>query len=174
MNDSPNPDPDLSDAFREAFRLHPAGAVVISADQGGQPVALTVSSLISVSMAPTTVAFSLSAKSSSSAAIRGAGTLVIHFLRLQDMPLAQLCASSGADQFGPGVNWTRLATGEPRYTDVGVWFRARIVKELGVAGATPIVAEVLDGQVEQASAPPEDTSLVYLNRRWHGVRVQAS
>jgi flavin reductase (DIM6/NTAB) family NADH-FMN oxidoreductase RutF len=63
MTDGLNPDPDLPDAFREAFRLHPAGAVIISADQGGQPVALTISSLISVSMSPPTVAFSLSAKS---------------------------------------------------------------------------------------------------------------
>lgn len=170
MSDGWNPELDLSDAFREAFRFQPAGAAIISADFGGQPTALTISSLISVSTSPPTVAFSLSAKSASSAAIRQAKTPVIHFPRLEDMPLAQLCASSGADRFGPGVNWTRLATGEPRYTDVGVWFRARIVNELAVAGATLIMAELLEGQVDEADAHPEETSLVYLNRRWHGVR----
>jgi flavin reductase (DIM6/NTAB) family NADH-FMN oxidoreductase RutF len=172
MTDGLNPDPDLPDAFREAFRRHPAGAVIISADEGGQPVTLTLSSLISVSMAPPTVAFSLSAKSSNSMAIRRSKSLVIHFLRREDMPLAKLCASSGPDRLGPGINWTRFATGEPRYTDACVWFRARIVNKLAVAGASLIVVELLDGQVNTASLKPAETSLVYLNRRWHDIRRQ--
>lgn len=56
----------MTEAFREAFRRHPAGVAVITADPGNQPVAMTVSSLISVSAAPPVVAFSLSTKSASS------------------------------------------------------------------------------------------------------------
>ena len=44
------------------------------------------------------------------------------------------------------------------------------MNELAVAGATLIVAELLEGQVDEADAHPEETSLVYLNRRWQGVR----
>ena len=170
LGDGLNAELDMSSAFRDAFRLHPEGVAIISTDFHGQPIALTISSLISLSTRPPTVTFSRSAKSSSSAAIRQAQTVVIHLLRLEDMALAQLCASSEADRFDPGVNWTRLSTGEPLYSDVGVWFRARIVNELAVAGATLVVAEWLDGHADKNDAPPEETSLVYLNRRWYGVR----
>lgn len=166
MNDDDLPGP-LSEAFRQAFRQHPAGVAIVTADPGDGPVALTVSSLISVSPMPPTVAFSLSAASSSAAGIRRAPTMIIHMLRLQDLELAQLCATSGADRFGPGVNWTRLPTGEPLYTDVGIWFRARLLHELPVSGATLIVAELMGGQVTEV---PEESSIVYLNRRWHSLR----
>jgi hypothetical protein len=58
----------LEDAFRDAFRHHPAGVAVI-ADPGDGPAALTARSLISVSADPPTVAFSLSAPSTRAAAI---------------------------------------------------------------------------------------------------------
>ena len=170
MSADTHPDDTLSKAFREAFRNHPAGVAVITADPGDGPVALTVSSLISVSAAPPTVAFSLSAQSSTAGAILRAGTMVIHLLRHKDMLLAQLCATSGADRFGSEVAWTRLVTGEPRYTDVGIWFRARTLHKLPVAGATLIVAELTNGQVAETDAQQDELSMVYLNRQWHGLR----
>lgn len=165
MNHVSKPEMTLSDAFREAFRHHPAGVAVITTAHEGQPVALMVSSLISVNPQPPTVAFSLSAASSSAEAILQAKTVVIHFLQLRDQPLAQLCASGGADRFGPQVNWDWLPTGEPHYTDVVVWFRASIVNTLPVTGATLIVAELLEGR----SAGTPGAALVYLNRRWQGL-----
>lgn len=162
--------PVLSEIFSEAFRNHPAGVAVIAADAGDGPAALTVSSLISVSAAPPTVAFSLSAQSSTAATILRAGTMVIHLLRHKHISLAQLCATSGADRFGAGVRWTRLPTGEPRYTDVGIWFRARPLHTLPVSGATLIVAELLEGQVAEGEASEDELSIVYLNRQWHGLR----
>lgn len=157
----------MSDAFREAFRRHPAGVAVITADPGGRPVAMTVSSLISASAAPPVVAFSLSSRSRSAAPILEAETMVIHLLRYTDIELAQLCASSGTERFPPGGAWERLPTGEPRYTGVATWFRARRVGALPIEGATVVAAELLEGEVEPGSDPPEAHSLVYLDRRWH-------
>jgi flavin reductase (DIM6/NTAB) family NADH-FMN oxidoreductase RutF len=170
MNDASPPSLTVQDAFREAFRQHPSGVVVIAADPGDGPVALTLSSLISVSATPPTVAFSLSDASTSAAAVRRAGTMVIHFPRLRDVALAQLCATSGADRFGPNVPWARLSTGEPRYTDIDIWFRARIIHQLTVTGATLIVAELIEGSVPSARDATDHLSMVYLNRRWHGLR----
>lgn len=161
---------DLATAFREAFRHHPAGVAIITADPGDGPVAITVSSLISVSADPPMVAFSLSARSSASAAMLRAASLVVHFLRLADLPIAQLGATSGADRFGPGVNWDRLPTGEPRYPEVATWFRARIVGTLPVQGATLVAAELLEGHAEAATDATESLSMVYADRRWHGLR----
>ncbi|WP_229582929.1 flavin reductase family protein [Paracoccus sp. S-4012] len=112
------PHDDLTTAFREAFRVHPAGVAIVTAETEAGPVALTISSLISVSAAPPIVAFSLSERTSTSQRVLNAETVVIHLARRADLPLAQLGATGGADRFGPGVEWERLSSGEPRYSAV--------------------------------------------------------
>lgn len=167
MTTAPSP---VSAVFREAFRCHPAGVAVITADPGGRPVAMTVSSLISVSAEPPTVAFSLSTRSGSTAAVLEAGSVVIHLLRYADLDLAKLGATPGADRFGPGVGWERLPTGEPRYTAPATWFRGRVKGALPVEGATLVAAELLEGATGDAPGAPEHESLIYLDRRWHRLR----
>jgi flavin reductase (DIM6/NTAB) family NADH-FMN oxidoreductase RutF len=163
----------LSQAFREAFRCHPAGVAVITADPGSGPVAMTVSSLISVSAEPPMVAFSLSARSSATASVLAAESIVIHLLRYADLPLARLGATSGAERFGPDIAWQRLPGGEPRYTDVATWFRARIAGTLPVPGAMVVTAELLEGIAATLAGAPELESLIYLDRRWHRLRESA-
>lgn len=158
----------VMEAFLAAFRHHPSGVAIITADPGDGPVALTVSSLISISVAPPTVAFSLSDASSSARSVKRAETIVVHFIRRADMQLARLCATSGADRFGADVQWSRLETGEPYYLQVDLWFRAAIRDQLATPGARLVTAELL-------SVPdlwPEmhlDEALVYANRNWHGL-----
>jgi len=166
----PNSAQHLSAAFREAFRCHPAGVAIVSADPGTGPIALTVSSLISVSAEPPLVAFSLSARSGTAAALLQAKNVVIHLARFDDLELAQLAATSGADRFGPDVPWERLPTGEPRYTPMATWFRAELRGTLPLEGATLVAAELLEGEVAPPGAEPERDSLVYLDRRWHRLR----
>lgn len=152
-----------------AFRHHPAGVAIITADPGDGPVALTVSSLISVSAAPPTVAFSLSDNSTSAGAVRRAETIVVHFVRRDDMELARLCATGGKDRFGPDVRWARLETGEPHYPEVALWFRAAIREQFVVPGACLVSAELLEVS-PRLNEPHRDDALVYANRAWHGLR----
>lgn len=156
----------MTPAFREAFRRHPAGVAVITGHPGDRLVAITISSLISVSAAPPIVAFSLSTRSSSSEPLLRAETMVIHLLRYTDIDLAQRCASS-AERFPPGDTWELLPTGEPRYTSVATWFRARKLGVLPIEGATLVAAELLEGEAHPEDTAPEAQSLVYLDRRWH-------
>jgi flavin reductase (DIM6/NTAB) family NADH-FMN oxidoreductase RutF len=160
----------VAKAFKQAFRHHPAGVAILTADCGEGPVALTVSSLISVSAHPPTVAFSLSEASSSSRSILRAETVVVHFVRRKDMQLARLCATSGVERFNSDVNWSRLATGEPYYPEVEPWFRAVVRGRLAVLGACVVTAELLE-----VSAPADESLekevLVYVNRTWHGLRA---
>lgn len=160
----------ISDAFRKAFRGHPSGVAVIAADPGERPAAMTVSSLISVTADPPVVAFSLSSRSTSSAPILRARTMVIHLLQFSDLKLARLAATSGADRFSGEIPWERLPTGEPRYTDVATWFRARQVGIMPLEGATLVAAELLDGAVRPEGEVPDCESLVYLDREWHLLR----
>jgi len=160
----------LSAAFREAFRHHPSGVAVIAADPGDGPAALTVGSLISISAAPPTVAFSLSDLSSASAAILRAETMVVHFMRAENVALARLCATRGADRFTPATGWRRLPGGEPYFPEVRTRFRARRRESLTLRGATLVVAELLSATHPQPDPAPEESSIVYLDRRWHGLR----
>ena len=48
--------------------------------------------------------------------------------------------------------------------------RTRRVGLLAVQGATLIVAELTEGMVADSDPLPEDNSMVYLNRQWHGLR----
>jgi flavin reductase (DIM6/NTAB) family NADH-FMN oxidoreductase RutF len=158
----------MREAFLTAFRHHPSGVAIITADPGDGPVALTVSSLISVSVTPPTVAFSLSDNSSSARSVKRAETVIIHFARRADMQLARLCATSGADRFSKDVQWGRLETGEPYYPDVELWFRAAIRDQLVAPGARLVTAELLSVSPGVADKGPEQ-ALVYANRNWHGL-----
>lgn len=158
----------VTDAFLGAFRHHPAGVAIITADAGDGPAALTVSSLISVSAVPPTVAFSLSAASSSARVVERATSVVVHFVRRADMQLARLCATSGKDRFGPDVTWARLDSGEPYYPQVGLWFRAEIRGRLETPGACLVTAE-LTAVSPAAHATQQAETLVYANRAWHGL-----
>jgi flavin reductase (DIM6/NTAB) family NADH-FMN oxidoreductase RutF len=158
----------VTEAFLAAFRHHPSGVAIITADAGDGPAALTVSSLISVSLSPPTVAFSLSDASSSARTIGRAETLVVHFVRRSDMQLARLCATSGKDRFGTDVNWSRLAGGEPYYPQVDIWFRAAIREQLPVPGARLVTAELLSAS-QCADDGRASDALVYANRSWHGL-----
>ncbi|MQB41041.1 flavin reductase family protein [Rhizobium sp. ICMP 5592] len=159
----------VAEVFMMAFRHHPAGVAIITADPGDGPVALTVSSLISISASPPMVAFSLSDNSSSAHAVRRAETVVVHFVRRSDMELARLCATRGKDRFGPDVRWARLESGEPHYPDVGLWFQAAIRGLFPVPGACLVSAELLKASPGAQEGQQDDT-LVYANRAWHGLR----
>jgi flavin reductase (DIM6/NTAB) family NADH-FMN oxidoreductase RutF len=159
----------VSEAFKLAFRHHPAGVAILTADSGEGPVALTVSSLISVSANPPMVAFSLSEASSNARAILQAETLVVHFVRRKDMQLARLCATSGTERFNANVKWDRLATGEPFYMEIEPRFRAAVRGRLAVPGASVVTAELLD-VFGHATEQLEKEALVYTNRTWHGLR----
>lgn len=161
---------DLSNAFRKAFQHHPAGVAILTAEAPDGPLALTVSSLISVNASPPLVAFSLSAASYSAAKLLEAETLVIHFPSRSDKELALMCASRGTNRFGHDVAWQRLPTGEPRYTDVETWFRARLTNRLPVEGATLVTAQILNGSVAAQRAC--DDAMVYLNRQWHSLQPE--
>ncbi len=157
-----------ADEFRHAFRAHPAGVAVVTAEAGNGPVAMTVSSVASVAIDPPTLMFSASGISSSTPTIRAADTVVVHLLSADDVDLAKLCAQKGSNRFGDDVDWDRLPTGEPYYPNATCWLRGRVVASVDAAGSTIIVVEAIEAKPdmeEEIAADP--TPLVYHNRRWH-------
>jgi flavin reductase (DIM6/NTAB) family NADH-FMN oxidoreductase RutF len=157
------------DTFKAAFRMHPAGVSVITADAGNGPAAMTISSLTSVSTEPPLVTFSLSALSWSTPAFLESDTVVVHLLGSEHLRLAQLGATGGVDRFADKLAWTRLPTGEPVFRETYAWLRGKIVHRLEAGNAVICVAHIVQASVPDADAVAAETStpLVYHSRTWH-------
>lgn len=155
-----------ADQFRFAFRSHPAGVAVITADAGDGPVAMTVSSVASIAIDPPTLMFSASAISSSTPTILRAETVVVHLLASDQVALAKLGARPGAQRFGHDVDWGRLPTGEPYYP-AATWLRGRVVQRVDVHGSTLIIVEAIEAKPQDEADHVDPSPLVYHNRRWH-------
>ena len=161
--------PSLSaDDFKAVFRGHPGGVAVITADDGTGPVALTATSVSSVSADPPLLVFSVSAQSSSARALAAADTVVVHLLDAQDLPLARLGATSGVDRFADTDSWSRLVTGEPVYHGVRAWIRGAVVNRMDAGGSTIFAVHALQSSLSRDPAVGEaGDTLVYHNRTWH-------
>jgi len=157
-----------ADEFKALFRGHPGGVAVITADAGDGPVALTATSVSSVSAEPPLLIFSISSLSSAADVLSRAETVVVHLLDAQDIDVARLGATSGVDRFAQTHLWSRLVTGEPVYHDVRAWVRCAVIGRMDAGSSTVIAAHALQSQVVRDVAPGEPgDALVYHNRTWH-------
>lgn len=157
-----------ADEFKALFRGHPGGVAVITADAGDGPVALTATSVSSVSAEPPLLIFSVSSLSSASDALSRAETVVVHLLDAHDIEVAKLGATSGIDRFAETHRWSRLVTGEPVYHGVRAWVRCAVIGRMDAGGSTVIAAHALQSGVERDVAGGDhDDALVYHNRTWH-------
>ncbi len=151
--------------FKAAFRQHPAGIAVITADCGDGPVAMTASSVFSVSAEPPVLVFSVSAQSSAAPTILAAETIVVHMLTADNLDLAQLAATSGVDRFADTSIWERLPSGEPYYIHAHAWIRGRVVDHMKIGDSTVVAVHALESSVPDDAAAAQP--LVYHNRTWH-------
>lgn len=156
------------DTFKAIFRGHPGGVAVITAYGDDGPVALTASSVSSVSVDPPLLIFSVSDQSSAAPVITAASSIVVHLLDADDIDIARLGATSGVDRFADTSSWARLATGEPVYTGARAWVRCAVVSRMDAGSSTVIAAHALQANLERDIEPgaPGD-ALVYHNRGWH-------
>jgi len=164
-------EPGLSpDDFREAFRNHAGGVAVVTADAGRGPVALTATSVISVSATPPLLVFSASTLSSSTSTILESSSVVVHLLGAGQVDLARLCATSGADRFADTTAWTRLPTGEPHFVAAPVSIRGRIAATCAAGASTLVVVNATHAHHAPTGADARSDAsgpLVYHNRTWH-------
>lgn len=157
-----------AERFKALFRGHPGGVAVITAHGDEGPVALTASSVSSVSVDPPLLIFSASAISSATATIAAADSIVVHLLDADDIEVARLGATSGVDRFADTDAWTRLSTGEPVFHGVRAWARCAIVSRMDAGGSVVIAAHALQINIDRQLEPGEPgNALVYHNRQWH-------
>lgn len=157
-----------TDNFKAAFRNHPGGVAVLTADSGTGPIGLTATSVASVSANPPILMFSVSGQSSTGPAMTKAASVVVHLLGEQEVELAKTFATSGIDRFADPTSWSRLATGEPYLLAATTWLRGTVVNQMEAGDSTIIVLEIQEVKLPDSG---EDTvtpgPLVYHNRTWH-------
>lgn len=157
-----------ADEFKTLFRGHPGGVAVITADGPEGPVALTATSVSSISAEPPLLVFSLSSRSSATPAIASASTIVVHLLDAHDLGIARLASASGVDRFADPALWTRLFTGEPVYHGVRAWVRCSVVNRMAAGDSTVVAAHALQSSIQRPVEPgAHGDALVYHNRGWH-------
>jgi flavin reductase (DIM6/NTAB) family NADH-FMN oxidoreductase RutF len=157
-----------SDDFRSLFRGHPSGVSVITATGPDGPVALTASSVASVSADPPLLVFSVSALSSATPTLLAADSIVVHLLDADDLDIARLGATSGIDRFADTASWAPLPTGEPLFRGVRAWVRCAVVSRMDAGGSTVIAAHALQAHLARdVAADGASAALVYHNRSWH-------
>ena len=153
--------------FKLAFRNHAAGVAVITADAGAGPVGLTATSVFSVSAEPPLLVFSISGRTSSAPTIRSAETLIVHLLGRDQLDIARLCSTPGADRFGDTSIWDRLITGEPYFPAAHTWIRGRVINRMDAGDSTVVAVHALQVRLPATGAVGEP--LVYHNRVWHAL-----
>jgi flavin reductase (DIM6/NTAB) family NADH-FMN oxidoreductase RutF len=160
-----------ADEFKEAFRHHPAGVVVLTADAGEGPVALTASSVFSVSADPALIVFSIGNEASASSTFAKSDTVVLHMLLDAQLPLAKLCSTHGVDRFADEAMWSRLETGEPYFLNVPARIRGRVISRTAAGSSTIYLVHALEAEISEDSAAVKP--LVYYNRSWHALDAQS-
>jgi flavin reductase (DIM6/NTAB) family NADH-FMN oxidoreductase RutF len=153
-----------ADRFKQAFRNHPAGVVVITVDAGRGPTGFTATSLTSLSLAPPLVSFGIGTGTSSWPHVERASSLVVNFLAAGQEDVAKRFATSGIDRFSAPTRWFRHPAGDPVLDGVAGWLRAGVERTVPAGDHRIVIARVEDAWLEEDSAP-----LVFHGGRYHAL-----
>ena len=159
------------EVLKSAFRSHAAGVSIVTASGEGGPLALTASSITSVSAEPAIVLVSVASTTETGRALTRTRSMVIHLLTETDCTLAVRCATPGIERFpldgGRPDGWELLSTGEPVFIGPRVLLRGEIVQRTVLGEATVFVLAITE-VIERADSPGRAAgALAYLDRRWH-------
>lgn len=150
--------------FKQIFRNHPAGVVVVTVDAGNGPAGFTATSLTSLSLDPPLVSFGIGVTASSWPHVRQAGSAVVNFLGTDQEQLARTFATSGIDRFAEPTRWRRLPAGDPVLDGVTGWLRLDI-EQIVPAGDHRVVI----GRVQQSWADGARDPLLFHDGGYHSL-----
>ncbi|WP_181160373.1 flavin reductase family protein [Streptomyces solincola] len=134
-----------ADAFRRTARAWSTGVALLTAADGEEVFAKTVSSLCTLSLDPPLVSVAVDRRSPLAAAVRRTGRYAVGVLAGPQEPLARRFAARGAGRaLGrfPGVPLTPIATGAPVLTDCLGWFDCVLDAALGGGDHVLLVGQV--------------------------------
>lgn len=142
--------------FRQVMSGHAAGVAVVTADGGGRPAGLTVTSLTSFSELPPTVCFNVGVTARSHGPVTRADALGVHLLTTGQRQVAEVFASRADDKFS-GLDWSWDGS-VPRLPEALAYLLCLPVAVFRHGDHSLVVAEVV--RMESEGGAP----LIYLHR----------
>ena len=139
--------------LRSVMRLFPAGVCVVGAEADGDRIAVTIASLVSLSLNPPLVGISIGRDLSLHEVLRSAGAFGVSILR-GDQAEAAAHFARGAP---PIVLWHDVAirggvTGAPLLADALAWIECRVWAEYAAGDHTFFVGEVIALEAGESGA----------------------
>lgn len=158
MTENPLEGEQMLDLFRNTFRRHASGVVVLTAnDPAGEPIGFTATSLASLSAVPARATFNVIKRSHGYRAIYIGNRVVVNFLGAESSALGELFAGPFERRF-VGAHW-RLEDGVPVVADAPVRLVTEIVDVYDQGDNAIVVVEIIRGHLGEERAP-----LLYHNR----------
>jgi flavin reductase (DIM6/NTAB) family NADH-FMN oxidoreductase RutF len=147
------------------MRLFPSGVCVVGADANGDRIAVTIGSLVSLSLDPPPVGISVGRELALHEVVRSAGAFGISILRGDQANLAAHFARGTP----PIVLWHDIAvrdgvTGAPLLADALAWIECVVWAEYDAGDHTLVVGEVV--ALEEGEPGP---GLAYREHGYHAV-----
>ena len=147
------------------MRSFPSGICVVTIDFEGTRTGLTAGSLVSLSLEPPLVGFSLGRQASLHELLRGAGEFGVSLLGAEQEALAQHFARSVPPiAIWTGVELREDVDGPPMLAGALGWLRCRVAAEHPVGDHTFFVGEVVSAEVGS-----RDPALVYVRQGYSSV-----
>ncbi len=153
------PQADLSETLRAAFRRHASGvAVITTTDPNGAPVGFTATSMTSLGSNPPLLTFNVACGSSSWAAVSQAQYFAVHTLGANNLELARRMAADRNLRFTEN-DWGMVAPGVPVFEAATAVLIGKTREIHNVENNAIVVIEIIDGGVGEI-----DKALLYNQR----------
>jgi len=153
------PQADLSETLRAAFRRHASGvAVITTTDADGAPVGFTATSMTSLGSTPPLLTFNVACGSSSWAAVSQAKYFAVHTLGAGNLELARRMAADRNLRFAAN-DWGMAEPGVPVFEAATAVLICKTREIHNVENNAIVVVEVIDGGVGEV-----DDALLYYQR----------
>jgi flavin reductase (DIM6/NTAB) family NADH-FMN oxidoreductase RutF len=147
--------------LRALMRRFPAGVAVVGVDSGGERLALTIGTLIPLSLEPPLVGFAVRREAALHELLRAAGSFGVSLLAASQQPLAQHFARG----VPPIALWQGVAlrdpSGPPLLAGAIGWLTGRVAAEVPAGEDTFFV-----GEVRLVEDGAEERPLVYVDQRY--------
>jgi flavin reductase (DIM6/NTAB) family NADH-FMN oxidoreductase RutF len=117
-------------ALRRVFGVFPTGVTALAALVDGEPVGMTASSFIPVSLDPPLVSVCAALTSTTWPRLRGAHRLGVSVLAGTQEGVSRQLAAHGAERFA-GLEWHRTGEGAVLLGGASAWFDCSVEQEIG-------------------------------------------
>ncbi|MEV2247268.1 flavin reductase family protein [Streptomyces sp. NPDC049970] len=128
-------------ALRRVFAAFPTGVTALAALVDGEPVGMTASSFVPVSLDPPLVSFCTALTSTTWPRLRGAARLGISVLGGSQEAASRQLAAPGPERFA-GLAWYRTAGTAVLLSGAGAWFDCSAEREIAAGDHRIVILRV--------------------------------